>query len=146
MSAEQNKALTSRFVEEFLNQGHFDRADVFLSTNYVEHVPAPPGFPTGVAGLIQYFTLLRQAFPDLNYRVEDTVAEGDKVVARLTGRGTMKGDFLGIPATGKQATWTEMHIARVGPDGKFVEHWAVVDQLGMLQQLGLVPTPGQPPQ
>ncbi len=142
MSAEDNKALANRFVEEVLNQGNFDRADQFFTSDYVEHVPPPPGFPTGLAGLRQYFTFFRQAFPDFHYTVEDTVVEGDKVVQRLTGQGTMKGEFLGIPATGKHATWTEMHIARIGPNGKFVEHWANVDQLGMLQQLGVIPSIG----
>src|SRR5215469_991741 len=100
MTAEQNKALASRFVEEVINQGHIDRAGEFFTANYVDHFPAPPGFPTGVEGLKQYFTLFRQAFPDIHYTIDDTVAEGDKVVQRLTGSGTMKGEFLGIPATG----------------------------------------------
>jgi predicted ester cyclase len=66
-------------------------------------------FQTGVAGLQQYFTLFRAAFPDLHYTVDDTVAEGDKVVQRVTGHGTMQGEFLGMLPTGKPATWTEIH-------------------------------------
>lgn len=76
------------------------------------------------------------------YTVEDMIAEGDKVAARATASGTHQGDFLGIPPTGKHATWSEIHIGRV-VDGKFVEHWANSDQLGLLQQLGVVPTPEQ---
>jgi predicted ester cyclase len=143
MAAEQSKALANRFVEEVINQGNIDRAGEFFAADYVDHVPAPPGFPTGIEGLKHCFTLFRQAFPDLHYTVDDTIVEGDKVVQRVTGRGTMKGEFLGIPATGKQATWTEMHISRMGSEGKFVEHWGNVDQLGMLQQLGVIPVPGQ---
>jgi predicted ester cyclase len=86
--------------------------------------------------------MLRGAFPDLHLTVEDVVAEGEKVVVRTTARGTMKGDFLGMKPTGKTATWTEIHIGRYA-GGKVAEHWATIDQLGMLQQLGLVATPEQ---
>jgi hypothetical protein len=85
---------------------------------------------------------LRSAFPDFKYTIEQEIAEGDMVVHRLTGRGTMQGEFLGMPATGKQATWQEIHIGRF-EDGKIADHWAVVDQVDMLQQLGLMPAPGQ---
>jgi len=77
MSGEQNKALASRAVEEFLTQGHIDRAEAFFSTDSVEHIPSPPGFPTGLAGFKQSFTLFRQAFPDLHSTLEDTIAKGD---------------------------------------------------------------------
>jgi predicted ester cyclase len=89
-----------------------------------------------------FATAVRAAFPDFHYTVEDEIAEGDKYVVRLTARGTMQGAFLGMPATGKQATWTEVHVARV-VGGKLAEHWACIDQLGMLQQLGVIPAPGQ---
>jgi predicted ester cyclase len=145
MSTEQNKTHANQFVEEVINAGQVERATAFFVTDYVDHAPVPPGFPTGVAGLQQYFTLFRAAFPDLHYTVDDTVAEGDKVVQRVTGHGTMHGEFLGMLPTGKPATWTEIHITRAGPDGKFVEHWANVDQVSMLQQLGVIPTPEQAP-
>ena len=87
---------------------------------------------------------LRAAFPVFSYTLDDEIAEGDRVVHLLTGLGTMQGDFQGMPATGKQATWQEIHIGRF-KEGKIEEHWAVIDQLGMLQQLGLFPTPGQGP-
>ncbi len=89
-----------------------------------------------------FFTHLRAAFPDLHYTLEEPLlADGDKVVARARVRGTMQGAFLGMPATGKMATWTEIHSGRI-VDGKLVEHWATSDQLGMLQQLGLAPALG----
>ncbi len=77
MSGEQNKALASRAVEEFLTPGPIDRADAFFSTDSVKHVPSPPGFSTGLVGFKQSFTFFRQAFPDLHSTVENTIAEGD---------------------------------------------------------------------
>ena len=82
------------------------------------------------------------AFPDLHITVEDMIAEGDKIVARLTMRGTHQGAFLGIPPTGKQVTGTAIDINRI-TGGKSVEHWNNSDTLGLLQQLGVVPLPGQ---
>ena len=140
MSTEENKARMNRIPLEVFNEGKLGVVDELMAADYVEHV-ATPGFPGGTAGLKQFVTALRAAFPDFNYTVDDSIAEGDKVVQRVTARGTMKGAFAGMPATGKQATWTETHIARVA-DGKLVEHWADQDRLGMLQQLGVIPTPG----
>jgi len=82
------------------------------------------------------------AFPDLHFTVEDFIAEGDKVVARLTVRGTQQGIFMGIPPTGKHATVTAIDINRMA-GGKSVEHWLNMDTLGLLQQLGVIPAPGQ---
>jgi predicted ester cyclase len=115
--------------------------DELVSRDAVDHA-LPPGSPKGLEGAKGFYTMLRAAFPDLAIRVEATVAEGDLVVHRATSSGTMKGPFQGVPATGKHATWTEMHILRV-QNGKVVEHWANVDQLGMLQPLGLAPVPGK---
>jgi len=139
MSTEENKAIARRTVEA-INAGDMSLFENLLAPDAVEHA-APPGMPPTRETAKQFITMLRAAFPDLHYHIEDVVAEGDRVVNRATVHGTMKGDFLGMPATGKSATWGEMHIVRV-KDGKIVEHWANVDQLGMLQQLGLAPTPG----
>ena len=108
----------------------------------MEHAPLPPGSPSGVAGLKQFVSGLRATFPDFRYTVEDVLGEGDRVALRVRASGTMKGDFMGMRATGKSASWEEIHCCRMR-DGKLAEHWANVDQLGMLQQLGLAPTPGQ---
>lgn len=140
MSTEENKALARRTVEA-INTGDLDLFYSQLAPDSVEHA-APPGMPPTRDTSRQFIAMLRAAFPDLHYDVEDVIAEGDRVVLRATVHGTMKGEFLGMPATGKSATWSEMHFARV-KDGRIVEHWANVDQLGMLQQLGLAPTPGQ---
>ena len=85
---------------------------------------------------------IRAAYPDFHYTVDEVIAEGDKVVLRVTASGTQRGEFSGMPATGKSATWSEMHIARM-TNGQLVEHWAVQDQLGMLQHLGIIPAQGQ---
>jgi len=139
MSTEQNKAIASRAVEA-INAGDMSLFESLLAPDAVEHA-VPPGMPPTRETAKQFITMLRAAFPDLHYHIDDVVAEGDRVVQRTTAHGTMKGEFLGMPATGKSAAWGEMHIVRV-KDGKIVEHWANVDQLGMLQQLGLAPAPG----
>ena len=141
--SEQNKAAFRAIPEKLINQGKLDAADQYFAHDYLDHA-LPPGLPAGVAGFKAFFTMLRTAFPDLQYIVEDVVAEGEKVVARVTARGSMKGDFQGMKATGKTATWTEMHIGRYA-GGKVVEHWATIDELGMLQHLGLAATPAQDP-
>ena len=87
--------------------------------------------------------MFRAPFPDLQYTSRIRSPKGDKVVQRTTASGTMKGDFQGMPASGKSATWQEIHITRFA-SRKAVEHWATVDQLGMLQQLGFAEAPGQP--
>lgn len=139
MSTEENKVIARRAVEA-INAGDMSVLEGLVAPDGIEHA-APPGMPPTRETAIQFLTILRGAFPDLHYAIEDVIAEGDRVVQRSTASGTMKGEFLGMPATGKSASWTEVHIVRV-KDGKIVEHWATVDQLGMLQQLGLAPTPG----
>lgn len=143
MSSEDLKRKADRFVQEVINQGNLDRFTDYFAANYVDHVvPPSPDFPKGAAGFKAFFGGLRQAFPDFHYTIEDTLVDGDHIVQRVTGHGTMKNAFMGMPATGKHADWSEIHDSRVGPDGKFVEHWVDVDQLGMLMQLGLAPMPG----
>lgn len=140
MSTEDNKAVAMRTVDA-INSGDMSRFESLLAPDVIEHA-APPGMPPTRETTIQFISMLRNAFPDLKYTIEDMVAEGDRVVQRGTGTGTMKGDMLGMPATGKRATWSEIHILRV-KDGKIAEHWALTDQVGMMQQLGLMPAPGQ---
>jgi steroid delta-isomerase-like uncharacterized protein len=139
MSSEENKAIAKQAVEA-INAGDFAKLESLVAPDAADHA-VPPGMPPTRESATQFLTMFRGAFPDLTYTLEDVIAEGDRVVQRATASGTMKGDFLGMPATGKSATWAEIHIVRVN-DGKIVEHWASVDQLGMLQQLGLAPAPG----
>ena len=139
MPTQENKAIATQAIEA-INAGDFSRLESLVAPDGVDHA-VPPGMPPTRDSAIQFLTTFKAAFPDLHYTVEDVIAEGDRVVQRSTARGTMKGDFLGMPATGKNASWGEVHILRI-ENGKIVEHWASVDQLGMLQQLGLAPAPG----
>ncbi len=138
MSEEDNKAIAAALVECVINQGDLGAIEECYAADYVEHDDPPPGISPGPEGMKQLVRMLRAAFPDLRYEVEDVVAEGDKVVQRIIGGGTMRGPFFGLPATGRSASWSEIHISRFA-GGKVVEHWSVTDQLGMLQQLGLAP-------
>ena len=143
MSPADLKATATRLVEEVINKGNLDRFTDYFTADYVEHVPPPtPDFPKGLEGFKAIFGSLRAAFPDFHYTVEDTLVDGDMVVQRVMGHGTMKGAFLGMPPTGKHADWSEIHISRMGANGKFVEHWANQDQASMLTQLGLMTPPG----
>lgn len=137
------KTQLERIPLEIFNQGNFGLIDELIAPEFVEHY-AQPGVPPTREGFMQVAMALRSAFPDLHYTVEDAIEAGDKIVHRLAASGTMKGDFLGIPATGTRASWTEIHIGRVANE-RLVEHWGLVDQLGMFVQLGIVPAPGQVP-
>jgi predicted ester cyclase len=130
-----------RIPLEVLNNGNFGLLNELTTPDFVDHSPQPGVAPTR-EGLKQSLTALKTAFPDVHYTIEGSIVCGDQVVHRLSATGTMTGDFMGTPATGKQATWTEIHIA-YGVNGRLTEHWAVVDQLGMLVQLGIVPAPGR---
>jgi predicted ester cyclase len=140
VTSEDNKRLARRIPEDVFNRGNLEVADEVMASDYVEHVSVP-GFAGGVAGFKQFVAAFREAFPDFHYVVEDEIAEGDRVVQRLSAHGTMRGPFAGMAATGKRATWSEIHTCRLA-GGKVVEHWANADQIGMLQQLGLIPIPG----
>jgi predicted ester cyclase len=100
MVTDQNKAVYRRFIQEVFNEGRLDMLDEVLSRSYVYH-EAPPGTPPGPEGIKQIVPMFRAAFPDLNITIDDQVAEGDKVCSRVTMRGTHRGVFVGIPATGK---------------------------------------------
>lgn len=140
MLAEENKAIVRRCIEEAFNKGNTNAMDKFFAPNVVPH-PLPSGVPHDRQGLKRFFTTLLAAFPDYCLTIEDMVAEGDKVVIRSTISGTHKGEFMGITSTGKQVTWTAIEIWRI-EGGKVVEIWGQVDQLGMMQQLGVAPPPG----
>ncbi len=137
------KTQLDRIPLEIYNQGRMQLIDELYAPDYIEHMPQPGMAPTR-EGFKQFVTSLRTAFPDLRYTIEDTIEVGDKFVTRLTASGTMRGDFAGMPATGKHATWTEIHIARVA-NGHVVEHWGLIQELGMLVQLGVIPAPGRTP-
>lgn len=142
MSTEQNKAIARQFGEEVFNQGNTSAIDKLMATNFIEHNDLPLGLPSGREGVKAMLTMLHGAFPDFHATVDDIVAEGDEVVVRSTWGGTQKGEFLGIPNSGKHFTIPVIDIMRFG-DGKVVEHWSVIDRLGMMQQLGAIPMPAQ---
>ena len=140
MSTEENKALVHRIFKEINKQNHEELMEEVCAPDLVWH-GVPPGISTGLSGLAgakQAHTALFTAFPDAHWVVEDLIAEGDKVVARLTMRGTHQGDFMALPPTGKVVTVTGIVILRFA-GGKEVEHWSSVDNLGWLQQLGAIP-------
>jgi steroid delta-isomerase-like uncharacterized protein len=139
MSTEANKAIVVQLYEEVWNCGNLDLADKLIALQAVDHDPQlPPGPPGGPQGLKAAVTMRRRAFPDDHHTIEDLIAEGDKVVARLTRIDTHLGTFLDLPPTGKHISTTSIHIFRFA-DGQLVEHWASRDDLGLLQQLGAVP-------
>ena len=142
MSIEQNKALARQLIEEVLNQGNINRADDLLAPDFVEHEELPPGMEPGVETFKQLITMLRSAFPDFKATINDLIAEGDKVVIYTTWSGTHKGEFMGIPPTGNSVSFGVFDILRIA-EGKSVEHWGQMDSMAMMQQLGVIPTPGQ---
>jgi len=141
MSVEENKAIELRFLEEVVNKGNLAVIDELVAANFIDH-SALPGAAPDREGYKQFFAMTRTAFPDFHSTLEDMIAEGDKVVERFTVRGTHKGEFMGIAPTGKQVEVEGIAIHRLA-GGKIVEDWFSMDMLGMMQQLGVVPAPGQ---
>jgi len=137
MAAEQNKAVISTFVEEVINQGQLERVDDLVAVDFVE-VDALPGQHQGREGLKQVINTFRTAFPDINWVIDEMVAEGEKVFSRFTWHGTHRGEFLGVPATGKQITVKGMVVDRVVA-GKMAESQILMDGLSMMRQLGVIP-------
>lgn len=140
MSTEQNKAIVQQLFEA-ANQGveAWAAAHAEFSPDLVAHFSGQP--PLNYEAHEQFGRMLFAAFPDIWYTVEELLAEGDKVVVRWTARGTHKGEFQGIPATSKSAAVQGISINRFA-GSKIVEQWSQFDQLGMLQQLGIIPVPG----
>ena len=141
VSVEENRAIVRRFVEEVQSGGNIDAIDELCSPEFINHT-APPGVPSNCEGIKQVTAMFRQAFPDSYFAVEDMVTEGDKVATRKTFRGTHQGEFMGIPPTGQRVSIGLIDIVRIA-DGKVVEHWAIGDNLGMMQQLGFMGGPRQ---
>ena len=141
MSAESNKALVRRFYEE-IDKGNLAAMDDLVAEDYIDHNPPPFGFATGREGLKQAFTLFLQATPG-QHRIEDQIAEGDKVVTRLTSFGRHEGDLPGAPRTGNELSMTSITIHRIA-NGKLVEKWAEKDMITFLQQIGVMPTRSKP--
>ncbi len=124
MSTEENKAVIRRLIEEFINQGNTAVAEALVAEDHVALGPSP-GQEQGREGLIATIARMRTAFPDLEWTIEDMIAEGDRVAVYFIWRGTHQGEFLGIPPTGKRVTVAGMGF------------------MSLMQQLGVVPPPGQ---
>ena len=131
---EENGAVFLRFIEEVINGGHLDLVNELVQTDYVEHDPVF-GMPPDREGLKRTVAALHAAFPDLRSAVEDLIEAEDKVIYRGKLRGTNEGELLGMEPTGACFEVTEIHINRF-VDGKIVEHWGLVDEMGVMEQLG----------
>jgi steroid delta-isomerase-like uncharacterized protein len=138
--SEKNKAVMRRALEEVVNKGKLDLIDELTTPDMIDHTPFP-GVPPNREGVRQSIAMLRQAFPDLHITIEDIIAEGDKVVSLQRARGTHKGEFMGIPPTGKQVKWTGIFIFRIA-DGRIADHWLEQDIMSLMQQLGAIQLPG----
>ena len=133
---EANKAISRRDFEEALNQGNVEVYDEIIASDAILHTVS--GDIIGLDAIKGFTSMIFTAFPDINFSIEDMVAEGDMVVTRWTNTGTQQGEYMGIPATGISTAGTGMSIHRI-TDGKIQELWLFADDLGMLQQLGVMP-------
>lgn len=140
MSTEDNKAALRRF-REALDAGDLDSAIAVFAPHARVHLSGTPE-PLTVEGFRQVGRVLLGAFSDGRSTIEDVIAEGDKVVSRITFRGTHTGDLMGIPPTGKSVTIAEVIVDQFA-EGRIVESWRLFDQMAMMQQLGMIPVPGQ---
>ncbi|UFP96175.1 ester cyclase [Gloeobacter morelensis MG652769] len=143
MSAEANKALVRKFYEEVFNRRNLALADELVTPDGINHA-TPPGVPSvGPSGIRFVVSMLTEGFPDHHHAIEDLFAEGDKVAMRCTFSGTHTGGILGLPPTGRAFRQQQMHILRI-EGGKLAEHWAVRDDLALMQQLGAIANPNGP--
>jgi steroid delta-isomerase-like uncharacterized protein len=139
MAIEANKVLARRIFDE-MNRGNLAIVDEVYVPDYVHHDPSlPPAWQRGRDNYRQGVSTLFTAFPDLHGTVEELIAEGDKVAVRVSWRGTHKGELMGIPPSGKRVEFGFMSIVRI-VDGKVAEGWVNFDALGMMQQIGAIPT------
>jgi steroid delta-isomerase-like uncharacterized protein len=137
MSESINRAVIHRFLEEVINEGRLERADEIVAEDFVELDPLP-GQRQGREGLKEVIGMMRAAFPDMHWVVEETIAEGEKVVTRFTWTGTQQGTFMGIPATGRSVVVKGVVIDRI-VGGMMTDSRILMDTMGMMQQLGAIP-------
>ena len=140
MSAEENKSLVRRFVEEFWNEGNTAAADELMAPDAAIHMPT--GEMVDLDGLKSFAGTFRESFPDWHSTFEELIAEGDRVAERWTGRGTHRGELQGIPPTGKRVEVPGSVFYRI-VDGKIVEFRGQLDMMGLMRQLGAIPSPQQ---
>jgi steroid delta-isomerase-like uncharacterized protein len=129
---------TMQRVYDMLSAGDVDGFGDVLADHFIEHEDLPGLTPTK-DGVLAFFRMYLAGFPDLQLNVEDLLASGDKVVARVRATGTHQGEFMGMPASGKAVDVQMIDIIRFGDDGRAIEHWGVFDTMTMMQQLGAIP-------
>ena len=137
--SDESKAIVRRFVEHVQNNGNIEAAGEFIAEDVIDH-SLPPEMPPGLEGAKRMLEMLRRALPDHDAVVHAMIAEGDLVATRKSFTGTHLGNFMSIPPTGRKVTMELIDFVRVR-DRKIVEHWNIVDQLGLMQQLGVLPGP-----
>ena len=137
--ATANKEVVSRFIEEFKNKANHGIVDELMSPDFAHHL-TDPRLPEGREGIKLLGQSIVAGFPDVHASVQELLADGDKVIERTQTTATHTGEFNGIPATGRQVGWTEIHIYRL-ENGKIAEQWTEIDLLGLLVQLGAIPAP-----
>jgi steroid delta-isomerase-like uncharacterized protein len=130
-----------RRLYDLISSGDVDALGEMIAEDFVDHEETP-GVPPTKEGVTQVMAMYKAAFPDLRFEAQDVLVSGDKVVARFRATGTHQGEFMGIPGTGKSVAIEGIDIIRFGDDGLAHEHWGVMDELAMMQQLGLVPEVG----
>jgi steroid delta-isomerase-like uncharacterized protein len=131
---EENKAVAKRWTEEIFNKGNLAAIDELVAEDFIMHIGSEPEL-RGHTGLKEYMSVYRTAFPDGRFTIDEQIAEGDKVVQRWTFKGTQKGEIFGIPGTGRSVASTGTTTLRIA-GGKVAEHWAHLDLLGWLKQVG----------
>ena len=140
MSTDENKAIVRRWFEEVINQGNINAVDAICAEcapSFVVIKGVAEDAPGGIDGLKGFVQSFHSAFPDLQFKIKDQIAEDNKVVSRLRIEGTHRGEFMGIPPTNKEFSVTGISIWLVG-EGKLIEEWVNWDSMGMMQQLGVV--------
>jgi steroid delta-isomerase-like uncharacterized protein len=143
MSLDANKTLARRIWDDVFNNRNLGVADELVALDALNHEAAHGAPSRGPESLQAAVTWLSAAFPDMHMAIDDVIAEGDKVVLQTTMSGTHQGWFMGMSPTGRRFAQRQVHFLRI-QDGKAVEHWAVRDDLGFLQQLGAAPAPSDP--
>jgi predicted ester cyclase len=131
-------AATMRSTYERINAGDIAGFGDLVADDFVEH-QGGPGLPATKEGTLEFFRILRAAFPDMRMTVEDLIAGGDKTVARVTVTGTHKGEFMGVLPTGNRVDVHLIDVMRFNSADLVCEHWGVADMLSLMQQLGAVP-------
>lgn len=134
MTTEQNKTSVRRVNKEFIEGGNMDTFNEIFAPDFINHT-APPGMPQDPGGVVYFFNhFLKAAFPDLKVEIHDMVAEGDKVTTRKSFYATHKGEFLGVPPTGKEVVMDVIDMIQLH-DGKFIAHWGILDLHSVMAQI-----------